>query len=96
MDHHNGRTSSIAWPDIDDVEACTGDLDNLALRGICARRASTPTCVISARTASAATTTTAIIENVRMSLGTNELRFWGGPGFAAGGRSEMTMPLIRQ
>ena len=30
------RTASIAWPDIDDVEACSGDLDDLDLRGICA------------------------------------------------------------
>src|ERR1035437_8897800 len=41
-------------------------------------RARTPACVISARTASAATTTTDIICNVRMALGTKELRFYRG------------------
>src|SRR5258706_9837475 len=40
-------------------------------------RISTPIWVISARIASAATATTDIIENVRMGLGTNELRFGG-------------------
>jgi hypothetical protein len=36
MDHHNWRTGAIAWSDIDDVEVCAGNLDDLALRGICA------------------------------------------------------------
>ncbi len=35
MDHHNRRLGAVAWPDIDDVEARAGDLDDLALRGIC-------------------------------------------------------------
>jgi len=34
MDHHDRGTGGIARPDIDDVEACAGDLDGLALRGI--------------------------------------------------------------
>jgi len=75
MDHHNRRLGAVARPDINDVEACAGNLDDLACAGYVCCKASTPICVISARIASAATTTTAIIENVRMSLGTNELRF---------------------
>ncbi len=34
MDHHDGRTGGIAWPDIDDMERRAGDLDQLALRRI--------------------------------------------------------------
>ena len=34
MDHHDRRAGGIARPDIEDVEACAGNLDHPALRRI--------------------------------------------------------------
>ena len=51
-----GGQARIARADVDDVERRARNLDHLALRGIGALQDKTPACVISARTASAATT----------------------------------------
>ena len=82
MQHHDRRTGRIARADIDDMKRRAGNLDHPARGGMGPlRSANTPACVTSASIASAATTITATIENVRMMFWHQRDTVLAGAGF---------------
>ena len=78
MDHHDRWTGSVARPEIDDVEPGAGDLDHLALRGVCALQGKDPGLRYQRQDRQRRHDDSDIICNVRMALGTKQLRFYRG------------------